>query len=361
MDHYELFKSLCKRNEEVRTYLEKGDWLGLVGKVLDVRDPAMFGALYSALYEGVKYGMTGFGFKDLKLPLHPFRLFTEELNARAIAKIGSPIITALSVHEAYHVVAFEKAGQKTYEVSSGLAQLLMDTELRGLSIEDVRPPYESILVRPPKNLGFQIWSADDRKWYPLESMYFVKEDDGLHILLASPPGPSNDPLDNALCFYDIASEGTELVDELVEAQHKRIRETETTGPMGDVWIKQFKWLLNVVMYISSPESESEERFIDPSTETVSKRLEKAKGTKREKLKTQFRSMNKRRRALLGRNVTVSMVKEAGSKTRVRVRGHWHKYWTGAGRSALVTKWVKPYWKGEGELSNPVVRLVQPRS
>ena len=61
-----------------------------------------------------------------------------------------------TINLAYHFFCHVKTGKKVYDVSERLGQQLKDTELRGLSAQDIRLPYKNIYICVPPSMGFEV-------------------------------------------------------------------------------------------------------------------------------------------------------------------------------------------------------------
>jgi len=272
----------------------------------------------------------------------------------------------------WHMFTFEKSGKKAYTISDGLAKQLRDTELRGLRTEDIRLPYESLYIEIPKSLDFKIWNGVTG-WHSAEGVYVVDDiqDDGTHAWRFMFIGYSNDPndlLDDATIYFSVHFTENETLDQVIEETVKKFAKLEEghnksnplvgLGPMGDLWLNLFRWVLNVVMYATWPDADILPLMENREARLLWERVQKTKGPKREKLKQRLKGLDPQRRLHLGRDVVYIDRKRAqqnadtegkgtGKPSTIvqRVSGHWKRQHYGA-KSVLVKQiFIMPYWKG----------------
>lgn len=81
-------------------------------------------------------------FQDLAEFVHSYKGLEEEF--------------ATTCHQVWAVNNHEAEGRQTYQVSPGLAQRLLLTELRGLRCGDLRLPYRALYIEIDPALGFEI-------------------------------------------------------------------------------------------------------------------------------------------------------------------------------------------------------------
>jgi hypothetical protein len=263
-------------------------------------------------------------------------------------------------HMHFHMAAHKNAGKKVYVPSSGLAEQLKFTELRGLTSEDLRLPHPSIYIQVPESAKLRVWN-DESEWHRVVGIYVTEESNprAWRFLVCGEIKPMEASLvpiyadNDALVYFHVRlPENMSLEDALAVNQDECIKNvqelnaqgTSTFDPMLDIWQDIFRWAMNVVLYASMVDGESEE-VIDPKKRKLLDRANKAsKGKKRSRLLKEANQIDSRRRCLLGRSVTA----KRGSwelTVRVRVRGHWRNQPYGPERMYRRLQWIEPYWKG----------------
>lgn len=289
-----------------------------------------------------------------------------------------------SILLAYHMVSHERAGKRVYQVSSGLAEQLKHTELRGLLTDDLRLPYENIAIQVPESLGFKVWNSDTG-WHKLTDIYvtedtsFEPDGRGWRVIVA---GESKSGVvgDDALAHFWISlPKGKKLDDELKTLAKEIDREKlydAGFGKMVDKWHEIFLWVMNVVLYATW--SDPGERIMaNKEARQLWARIQKMPKTKRKRksLLLSFQKVNQQRRILLGKNVVVSRklsgIHESDADSqlsgkpleqawvRTRVSGHWKNQPHGPRNSLRKLIFVAPYWKGpeDAPINTPGHKLV----
>lgn len=270
------------------------------------------------------------------------------------------------INRNWHILCHAKAGNRVYQVSTGLAYQLRDTELRGLKTDDLRLPYEAIYVQMPNGLGFSIWNKETG-WHRADGIYIVEEKNtgagrAWRLLFV---GGSKDPtnlLDDALIYFTIRLPEGKSVDAIIDEETNSIRahalDKTALGPMVETWQALFRWVINVMIYATWPDAEHESFISNKEARQLWERVKKLpKGPKRDGLKKQFKATSSRERIRLGGSVVyidrakAEQLAATGTSTgakahivAVRVQGHWKMQSHGLARSLRKRLWVAPYWR-----------------
>lgn len=302
-----------------------------------------------------------------------------EFNAllKAMEAAGGAALLPVTVSQSKHVAWYELAGKKTYEVSPGLAQRLVDTELRGLKTEDLRLPYPALYICIPPEARL---TAEDPTTgsHEVDGIYICedtarKAGRAWHLLVTAKSKNPDDKLDDASHFFRVdLPDGITLDEALRRAGDEYLRSAQANGTQFDLlqqqrWQPMFRFALNTMIYATWPDADIHEAMLNKEARQLWERLQKIpKGSpKRERLRQEFRQMDPRNRVILGRSVPREPEQTAEHGTgkplevRVRVQGHWKRQAHGEGRLLRKTIWIEPYWKGpdDGVLGSAVHRLV----
>jgi len=280
----------------------------------------------------------------------------------------------------YHLHRIEMAGDRKYEISPGLSRQLQDTELRGLTSEDLRLPYEAILLISPADSDLRVWNHETG-WHRLECIYICEDDseemqeNRVWRFLVIGSSKNTNVLDDAVFFFCInLPPGESLTDVLdkrddyLQKSGKFVGEAEL---MNKEWRRIFHWALNVIVYATWPDAERENIWLSKESRQLWERAQKLpKGSaKKEKILKQLKGANQDKRTLLGKSIINRGAYKSDSdpdakpgKTlnlKVRVQGHWKKQSHGPKSSLRKTIWIQPYWKGpeDGALGSATHRLV----
>lgn len=291
-----------------------------------------------------------------------------------------------SVIQTWTHLIHERSGHKVYEVSAGLAERLVHTELRGLMSDDLKLPFKSVYVCIPESerVSLKLYN-EESGWHNLEGFFLTEDLTGndpsnpvrtWRFMFCGSPKDPNMILDDALFHFSVAlPDSTPLVDILDNEQglvdnSKLIHDETARAIFRKEWRKLFDWAMNVVMYTTWPDIEVEHFIANDEARALWNRIRKLpKGKKRENLKERYKQFLPSERIRLGRSVPLltdqTDVTEPESQTdgsserplrRVRtlVSGFWMRQAYGEGRSLRKWRYQPPYWRNRDSTveSNP---------
>jgi hypothetical protein len=258
------------------------------------------------------------------------------------------------------------AGEKVYELSLGLGERLLKTELHGLNTEDLRLPFRSIYLVIPSELGLKLVNEVTGE-HDLEGVYITEyEHEGVRkwkFLFWGPPNANGkNEFDDTIFHFSVElPEGLTLEQaiENSEAFRRGVGTQLSAKFYLDHWRQLFTLVMNAVVYCTWPDAELRETQNGDWLRLQEQLRKHPKGShKYERTREKLRQTPQQRRIVLG--PTVKRFEGAshggGGSLLVRtlVSGHWKRQVHGEGR--LLRKWifVSPFWRGpeEGPESNP---------
>lgn len=289
----------------------------------------------------------------------------------------------------FHTIwSYLRAGKQTYRVTDVLSDSLINTELRGLTSDDLQLPFKSLLVEVPESTDFKVWN-EHSGWHRLRGIFILESDRAVDgefdkgadldtvvtsrawriFLVGEDKGGatvkgvkiSND----ATYFLTIdLSPGMSLDSCIEHAQKVFEREYRWNPAIGGAlnskrenWLPIFTWIMNLIIYVTNVEKGQE--FIgNKGYENLHKKMKASKGKKKAKLKQQLKAVDPHRYILVGRKyMSESRSSGSGSKPyiRTKVAGHWRRVVCGKGRVDRRLTWIEPFWRGpkDAPVSNPV--------
>ena len=220
---------------------------------------------------------------------------------------------------------------KDYEITDGLAEQLLHTEIRGVRQAEIKLPFDALKIHLPLSVfpkaGFVILHChsyvmvDYRNVFmftPNLAMTVYRRDGSLRTIISLRLDPDID-----------------------------IHETKSQIKRGDDLDRIPEWILNVVLYMTSSEVRSETKATNLEYVALTDRLNKAKGTKREKIKERRRSLDPSYRIILGVGVPRLSMQGTGTNLLVRtlVAGHWRNQVCGPKNTLRKHIWIQPFWRG----------------
>lgn len=266
----------------------------------------------------------------------------------------------------YHMLIHVHTGKHVFTVSPGLADNLRDTELRGLSTDDIRLPYDALYIQVPKEAELYLANIGANTKPSVEGIYvsyggteFDDEDStrGLDIVAVCFPYETH-ALD-VVARFGIPLKTGEQIDTVLERMRlhyiKRAEESPELGfaGMAEYWLDIFHWLLNVIVYATWPDAEAQPVYANKEFEVLYNRRNKTnKTSRRKKINVQLQGMEPRRRVVLGESIriidrakqsdrTASQTDGVASRVRGKVKGYWQRYHVGKGRTRTIWNWINP--------------------
>jgi hypothetical protein len=263
----------------------------------------------------------------------------------------------------------KRVGRRSYEISPGLAELLLQTELRGLHGADLRLPFESVLLQVPVSLGLEMEVQASVGGSSLVREILLTQSLGVGskrwVLTAVGPG---DVL-SAQNFSLLLSLPDEVpVDDSLDDLARWLANRKQVVSRN--WRDLFRWAMNVVVYATCGNADVVSDFIsNKEARHLWERIQKLSkhSSKRERLRAEWKRLDPQRRIVLGRGViaprpSVEARGESGTgqllTVQVRVQGHWKHQPHGPGNKQRKLLWIQPYWRGpeDGPVRNTPHRL-----
>lgn len=291
----------------------------------------------------------------------------------------------------YQLCAYEIAGKHTYEVSSGLAEQLRATTLKGVNNEDLTLPYESQFVVIPKTANLYTYN-DQSGWHRVVGAYLTQERTNKKIANFSSPDKSavighsagtttpyrvwrvvvvgedkafaGDAVeDDAINYFRVELHPGKSVEDAVNAAQETFDSIKYDDPnslMIREWKNIFYWLMNFSLYVTHVEP-GEHWIADKEARQLWDRIEKLpkKSPKKKRLRRRFASLDPELTILLGQKIKVSRRKGGKSnehqsatgpqtalKVARRVPGHWRRVVHGPKGMLRRWQWIAPYWRNK---------------
>ncbi|NOZ85726.1 MAG: hypothetical protein GXP49_05610 [Deltaproteobacteria bacterium] len=302
----------------------------------------------------------------------------KKLSNKGTALVGEHIaLLALILTE--HI----ENGRQEIIVNNDMAELLALTEIN-LPLSEIRPPYSCCYVHIDGDVGMRIWGGERTGWHMLEGGYsmqtqFVGDTNWGLFMCAKPNTNSENKVDDATFWMPFfKSESDMIVEDILrkrlETAPDPVIEKGSKLPKDvadmcskyefvdtkDTWeinkfnlTLAFRIMLNTFLYMSSKDATIRRKFWEDKA--LKKKLRKVgRASRRQELEMRL-NMRSSHYIYIGngdekmaeRNVNIN--RESGEVRRHVVRGHWHTYWVGKGRANSERKWIRPYWRGAGEV------------
>jgi len=245
-------------------------------------------------------------------------------------------------------------GDKQYKVLPGVAELLSNTSVNGMTTDDLRFPFPAFYIEVPHSAGLFMRTEDKDELGLVEGFYIavgslIDKTRTLHINAVR--SVNGDPL-----FLDVdnvnvlLSEGTKLEDVTVLRGESDDPAKLKHNKKSLSWLR---WIMNLMLYLSSKEAITSKESDNHEYRALSDRVKKLPkdSTKRNDILARLRSTNPDYCIFVGRGITraavAAILRPAGESQLARywVTSHWHWYWTGPDRTVKEHKWIHAYQKG----------------
>lgn len=311
-----------------------------------------------------------------------------------VAKLGDPekmapfleqIVTIFMAW--YQDYCLKTCGDKVYLVKPDLRWALENTDLKGYPADLLRLPFPTIyvdvenlieIVNPltgmHKASGVYITedtARETRTWRILivgkgkeESPLGKKFDDALyHYQIMLPEGKT---VDDAIEYsFSFLSKDAPVREIELDFEGRKIKisngyaSEENREQFIDMWgnlLKLFKYVMNVMIYVTSQDADVKFGAASPEYRALQERAMRAEGKKRRALFDRLKTMKADNAYILGGNIVIDRKPKTAQvdsdetehrkqKVRSLVSGHFRLYHIGVGRTEAVTKWIAPFWRG----------------
>jgi hypothetical protein len=261
---------------------------------------------------------------------------------------------------------FEHEGRNVYEVGNGLAERLAHTELRGLTLDEVRLPFQAIYLTIPPGAGL---TFDDGR--PLQGAYLVESPEGtggisphrvLSILTHGPGDPSL-ALAQALAHgleFQLGLPPGEPVESVLQCAWKPRPGHTPPTLAGTTYAEACLWFLNVVLYLTMPGARVEVWEANRERAALQARIAKLPaGAKRVRLQERLKREAQDHRIQVGRGIPYegTDARIPGGRARpshvIRVPGHWKMQPHGPGSTLRKRIHIEPHWRNLDAALAPV--------
>lgn len=259
------------------------------------------------------------------------------------------------------MVMYNACGQQVFEIGPHMVDMLARTDLESVPIEDIKFPFPAFYVDFRGCDRFQIWGGSGTGFHTVAGIYVIADrpEDGVGVAVVA-WGKENE---KSLCRGDDATLWAGLsipsgktaeaaIVDLVTKNDGIIPNDMDPAPQiyrekqSSTLREMLRVAINLSLYLSTANAEVE-LIHNEHKELLKKKLKNAKNPgKKKKYATQISKMSDAVRRVVASGVERNGSRDASSAH--WVRGHWHTYWTGAGRGTKSRKWVMPFIRGHGE-------------
>jgi len=259
-----------------------------------------------------------------------------------------------------------ESGQQTFDLSDKIYQMFLRTDLKNVYAKDIRLPYKCIYVVFPKKYRINIKNESGIfSEHICEGIFlFAQEKDGHdHIYVSIPAYPVNSPiladsnhrfgmgLSSCISITKYVENPDKPFDlnEIILIYLSKFATLNKEDKSLDLIVEMISVAFNTIIYLNH----------GLKTKTVQKQninqLEKLRNfQKKTKSNTEKIKVDRIITRLSIANVTSLEPHLKGLKlnemtaTDILVRGHWHTYWIGEGRTKRKVNWVQPHIRNKTE-------------
>lgn len=301
----------------------------------------------------------------------------EELLMMVAPMCGGSLTTQALI---YSMVNYARSGSQSFVVGPRLQEMLANTSLSQVGVDELRLPYPGFYVAFPSS-PWKVWGGERTKWHDLGGVYVTLTENSLidgstkvmFFVWGNTNEKSTDPGDDAGFWFNVDLSRVEThrdvesyVVNMMEGDDGELdeiggcRDPEVRENARELAVNIVRVVFNLAQYLSSEGAETkatQDRSGNRHRSRMVKKLRKAKGPRRKYLQGQLDRLGTPGVVtFVGPSIEKSY-QEAASKAPGRtvmrhwVRGHWKMVRFGPRSEApsYRRKWIQPYERGEGEM------------
>lgn len=265
-------------------------------------------------------------------------------------------VTMQIIYQLYYFWSYDKT---VYRVSDEIINALISTDVDDMNV--------SMLLMPTPNLYLSFTNKfftlrdPNTGIHQVSGLFLTSEEDDEYkywrvLVVGENNVNSEHALDDSIFFYKL-----KLRKDMTIAKGLTIDGDHTwqMEELNDIFTEQitstFKFLCNIILYLNySGKEKKYTRNNIPSRNVIKNPKKLRRYDKQYGDMSSLHFFDIRDEALgniferedPGSGTITDMIRW---KSAWLVRGHWHRYWIGKGRSELDIKWLQPYWKGEDKM------------
>jgi hypothetical protein len=255
-----------------------------------------------------------------------------------------------------------REGRHDYEVSPGLTQRLLATEVRGVQGKFLRLPFPCLTVKldPAAFDGYVEVLVSEQTLH--ESMPAPRNADGTMKFLTFFFNRGGHFADGKFG----TARGKVLTLRVLGEDDLSEQIERNTDRMSSIGARVARFVTNLVLYLSWPDTGDEPEIRhNPEWLALREKIKTLTGYKKERAKERLKELSPERRLYVGAKVPFltggeSAVSGGGDKLLVRtlVSGHWKQQPCGPRNSERKLIRIEPFWRGpvDGALSSPVRKV-----
>lgn len=256
-------------------------------------------------------------------------------------------IVQTAIWTGHALLWWELRGKPVYEVSDELAWVFLNTIIEDIPSNYIQVPYSTLVILL-KNLAPVTYKG--RVTTFTEAIVTYEEDTNYATLRLQLQALAEGYHFTELIKVDLRDD---TVGECFEKALKDFRE-DNLSAFGPTLKRIFYFCINVILYATSKDSDDVLTATSLEYLKLKERAIKAKGPAKKRFQQQLATVHPKYRNILGAKTIIDRKREKiatedginkGVQRAHLVAGHWHHYWTGEGRTILIRKLLKPYWKG----------------
>jgi hypothetical protein len=265
---------------------------------------------------------------------------------------------SLAAHILFHQYSYYIGSGRTYEVTGGIAKMLINTKL-DIDTYLLKSPFREIILVPPPGL-LKVYNKYTG-WHEVYTIYvnLDEKSDTDKLLRVLVVGRANEKsankYDDAAFFFKVKLGEGNVFDNLerymAEWEKDPIQPLFKTENDTEIMPRIFQFVLNVLLYLTSQDSDI--RVEESQYKEMEKRLAGLKNpAKIRKVQQRMEKAPRGQRYIVGSSIHLTTEEQkiyestATGKIQWPVGGHWRKQWYGPlGSQYQRQKWIRPYIKG----------------
>lgn len=250
------------------------------------------------------------------------------------------------------MVRYQICGQQTFVLGPGMRTAFQNTALDGIAYDDLRLPYEAFYIHLA-DCDWKIWGGDNTKWHHVSGIYVNRTSDRIAFAIWAPENErSTYSGDDAHAWIRMQpAPGTPLEEVLQATLCAPERSDLSLAPEPDVqqsaYVNAVRVAINLCMYLTCEDAQTTMQTAAQRRAPIEAEIRRKKSPGKVKvLERHLAQMSKTSITRVGGKYEAQLAHALGGTTRQHiVRGHFHTYLTGVGRTQRVRRFVFPFVRG----------------
>ena len=247
---------------------------------------------------------------------------------------------------------YEICGQQTFVLGPGMRTAFQNTTLDGVLYEDLHLPHEAFYIHLA-DCDWKLWGGSRSGWHQVSGIYVNRTPQCIAFAIWGPENErSTEPGDDAHAWIRLQPAPGKSLEEVLQATFAHTETSDlTVVPEPDVqqlaYINAVRVAINMCMYLTCEDAQTVTQTAAQRRAPLEAELRRKKNPGKAKvIERRLAQLSKAAITRVGGKYESHLAAALGGATRQHiVRGHFHTYCTGPGRTQRIRRFVFPFVRG----------------